>query len=741
MRVLKYAAIALGGLVVLIVLGVVWLLATLDTERIKAELARAVQENTERTLRIDGEADISLWPGLGVELGRLSLSEHRSETPFVSLDSARVSVEILPLISKRIVIDAIELVGADVTIVRRKDGSTNVDDLLAGEEQESSGMRFDVGEVRLTDSRLAYRDEATGQEVVLSELDFRTGRLGEVAEGELELATRLQVAQPKSIGEVRVSGGYRYDVGAGSFGLDDLEATLKGDVAGLQGLEASVTAERLGFERASKAIDVQHVNATARGRRDAESLDVKIEAPRLAVSEDRAGGESVRLAARLSGAQRIVDASADMSGIEGSADALKIGRLALGWQAKSGDTSLEGKIDTPVQANLTARLVDLPRLAGQLELTRPGLPVKTLQLQLSGNLKADLAKGSLSGAAEARLDDSHVQARFDVTRFEPLAVGFAVDVDKLNADRYIAAQPAGKDSGTGETSEAGFDFSVLEKLDMHGSVRIGSLQVSQIKASDVKLQINSARGKLEAAPHSANLYGGALKGALTVNAREQSVALRQDLSNISIDPLLRDVMDKDMLEGRGDVSVDVVMKGATAQAMKQTLSGSARMRLRDGAIKGINLARTLRTARASLGGGQDLEQRADQTQKTDFSELSASFRLDKGVAHNQDLLVKSPFLRLTGAGQIDVAAGTIDYVAKTTVVGTSKGQGGKELDELSGVTVPVRLTGPFDNLSYRLEFGQMVTEAAKSKIEEKKQEATRRIEEKVQERLKGLLRR
>lgn len=739
MRVFKYAAIVFGGLVVLIVLVVVWLLATLDTERIKAELARAVQQNTERTLRIDGEADISLWPGVGVKLGKLSLSEHRSDRPFASLASARVSVQIVPLLSKRIVIDAIELSGADATVVRRKDGSTNIDDLLAGEKQESSGMRFDIGKVVLADSRLAYRDEATGQEVVLSELNFKTGRLGETAEGEVEFATRLQLAQPESLGDVRLSGGYQYDIGRGSFGLDGLEATIKGDIAGVQGLEARVVAEKLGFARASGAMDVAQLTLSASGRQDAGSFEVEMDAPRLLVSHDKAGGESVKLAARLSGAERIVEASAELSGIEGSAEALKIGRLALGWEAKSGDNSIMGTLETPVEANLAARVVDLPRLAGQLEITHPDLPAKSLQLPLSGNLKADLAKGSLSGAADARFDESRIQAKFDVTRFEPLAIGFAVDVDKLNVDRYLAAKPAGKATGSGEASDAGFDFSAIEKLDARGTVRIGSLQVSQIKASDVKLQINSARGKLEAAPHSANLYGGELAGALTVNARERSVALRQNLSGVNINPLMRDVMDKDMLEGRGDVSVDVVMNGATPQAMKQTLSGSARLRLRDGAIKGINLARTLRTAKAALSGGQDLEQRADQTEKTDFSELSASFRINKGVAHNQDLLVKSPFLRLTGAGQIDVAAGTIDYVAKTAVVGTSKGQGGKELDELRGVTVPVRLTGPFESLSYRLEFGQMVTEAAKSKIEEKKQEATRRIEDKLQEQLKGLL--
>ena len=95
--------------------------------------------------------------------------------------------------------------------------------------------------------------------------------------------------------------------------------------------------------------------------------------------------------------------------------------------------------------------------------------------------------------------------------------------------------------------------------------------------------------------------------------------------------------------------------------------------MRDGAIKGINLAESARNAKAALGGKQA---KADATQKTDFSEMSASFKITNGVAHNDDLKVKAPLLRLGGAGNLDIGNNTIDYVAKATLVATAKGQGG-----------------------------------------------------------------
>lgn len=73
------------------------------------------------------------------------------------------------------------------------------------------------------------------------------------------------------------------------------------------------------------------------------------------------------------------------------------------------------------------------------------------------------------------------------------------------------------------------------------------------------------------------------------------------------------------------------------------------------------------------------------------------------MARNDDLSMKSPFIRLGGAG--DIGADRMDYLARASVVATAGGQGGKELDHLKGLTVPVRVSGSFDRLAYGIDFG------------------------------------
>jgi AsmA protein len=165
--------------------------------------------------------------------------------------------------------------------------------------------------------------------------------------------------------------------------------------------------------------------------------------------------------------------------------------------------------------------------------------------------------------------------------------------------------------------------------------------------------------------------------------------------------------------------------------MKKALAGTARLQLKDGAIKGFNLAEALRKAKAALGSKSE-QAAADQTQKTDFSEMSASFTLKNGVARNEDLDVKAPLFRIGGRGDIDVGNSRLDYTTKATVVATSKGQGGADLDKLAGLTVPVHLSGPFDAMKYEVDYGAVAADLARSKAGEK-------IEKELGSRLKGLL--
>jgi AsmA protein len=138
------------------------------------------------------------------------------------------------------------------------------------------------------------------------------------------------------------------------------------------------------------------------------------------------------------------------------------------------------------------------------------------------------------------------------------------------------------------------------------------------------------------------------------------------------------------------------------------------------------------------GKAEGTTQKAKAGEKTDFSELTASLKIANGIARNDDLAMKSPFLRLAGAGDIDIGAGRMNYLAKPTLVNTSTGQGGKEADKVKGFTVPVRIAGPFEALTYTPELGDLAAEMARSRLEEKAGAITGKGDAKTLDKLKGL---
>ena len=294
-----------------------------------------------------------------------------------------------------------------------------------------------------------------------------------------------------------------------------------------------------------------------------------------------------------------------------------------------------------------------------------------------------------------------------------------MEVDQLDVDRYFPPAPAGQQQ---KQPEKPFDLTGLRDLNANGTIRIGSLKANNLKATNVRVDVKASGGRVDLNPLTANLYQGTLASAVTINAAPATPAftVKHNMNAVSVAPLLKDLANNETLEGRGAVTLDVTTQGNTVGALKKALNGNAGLKLTDGAVKGIDIAGSIRNAKARLGTlkGEQTQQ-ADKAQKTDFSELTGTFAIKNGVAHNSDLSLKSPLLRVGGEGDINIGEDSLNYLVKASIVGTTKGQGGRELDDLKGITVPVRLSGPIASPTYRFDFGSMVTDVAKQKVEER----------------------
>lgn len=335
------------------------------------------------------------------------------------------------------------------------------------------------------------------------------------------------------------------------------------------------------------------------------------------------------------------------------------------------------------------------------------------------DLKADGEKLKVEPLS-AKVDDSQIRASLGITRFNDPVYSFDVNIDKLDADRYITKS----ESAATSTGDTPIDLSALKKLNASGEAKIGWLKLANIKTENVNVGLRAEGGVATVSPFAANLYQGSTNGTLKVDARSTpSIALRQDMKNVAVGPLLVDAINNDMLEGKGTVNLDITTSGNSVGALKKGLGGTAALSLVDGAVKGIDIPGTIREMKSKVDVFKDKSSiGADQKKRTDFSEMTATFNIKNGVAHNDDLAMKAPILRLAkgdSKGDIDIGNEKINYLAKPTIVKSLKGQGGADLDSLAGFSIPVKITGTFSNPQYGMDFAAIGTALAKSNLLDK----------------------
>lgn len=393
MKALKFAGIALAVLVACFFGGLAWIASPRGAPFLKAQIAKAVWEKKQRTLKIDGPLTLRFLPRPGLRVDGAALSEYGSGEEFASIESAQVSFEALPLLSGRLVVDPVAIKGLKAVLVRHPDGTLNIDDLLAPDATPSRPLAIDIAGLGITDMALAWRDEKTGRALVLPTFNLTMSRI-------------------------------QADTGDKHFRVAELH---------------------------------------------------------LATPDGSPGND--------------LDARLELAGVQGDAKSLTIARFSLTLAVSSGTTRFAGTLMSPLAANFGQRTVALEALTGKLNLTHAQLPARSLRLPIAGHLRADWGRRTASGRLATELDAASAVLAFDVRRFSPLALGFDLDIDRLDLDKYLPAQTGGGNADKGATG-----FPSVAALDMDGRVRIGSLKYAQVEARKVRLAVKTGGGRIAVTP-------------------------------------------------------------------------------------------------------------------------------------------------------------------------------------------------------------------------------------------------
>ncbi|WP_158582762.1 AsmA family protein [Neopusillimonas maritima] len=821
---IKRVLIGLVAVFFLVLLGIAVFLLTFDPNSYKARVQDEVFQRYQRTLNIEGDIALSVFPRLGLTVNKISLSEPNSDLVFASIDHARIAVAIWPLVSNRLVVDHIALDGFKAWLKRSPEGEFNFEDLIhatgsdaavaqateilappakplgiaeaqasdlvTGVPDERTDLQVDIAGLELRNSEVHYFDAKDGYDVRIVGVQLNTGRITFDQPFDVSLNGRLQGSLPatdaqiqgqaavridpvkreysaqrinvRMVGSVHpfqaesasLRGNLAYSAFSQHLNAGNLDFEMQGRIAGqtpVESLSLELTAPRLRVDPSRRELQVQDLAIRGSGDMPDGNALIELDAPRLLISPEKAEGETVLGTLKLEG-ESVLGVALEMTGLSGNALDLNLKELKVDGNLKQGDRLIQVDMSSPVRWNAINEQLGLTAIKGDVQINAPVLGDQGFEFPLIGSLAVDFLKSTLSSDMNAVLNGSQLSLKTRVDQLDKPVINLDLNAEELDFDKLFppvqvakseesakggasenqsneavneqANQGAAKGEPAKASEPAVIDLTFLNELNLTANAKIGRLAGRGFEASDVVAAVLAKQGRLDVTRLTGKLYDGSFTGkAGATVANEFSTQL--NLSSVSVGPLMRAITGEERVTGTGNVSLRLSTQGETVRALPSALAGDAKIAVRDGAIKGIDLPRILGRASQAIkdlsgGTGPSLGISENLDDETTFTSLDADLRFAEGVGTLRKLAIQAPLLRITQGkpATIDVGKQVIDLVVNVRVVDTLRGQGAEQLAQLRGVTVPLRVNGPFNALNYGVEWKGIGEAAIKRVLEQ-----------------------
>lgn len=246
-RILKPVLFFIAAVVAILVMAGVAVMLLFDPNDYKEDIELVVRESTGRELVIEGDLSVSIFPWLAIEAGRTTLSngDGYSDEAFASIDSAKLSIRLMPMLLRRDVEIATASVDAlDLNLEINRNGRSNWQDFIdaseaaeqmAAAEEESAKAEvggLDIAGFSVSNSQISYNDAQSGGEFELNELNISTGSVTS-NDGAIHLDGFSIEALLEGVAEMPTtfgleSGSVDVDTDAETIALDEVELALLG---------------------------------------------------------------------------------------------------------------------------------------------------------------------------------------------------------------------------------------------------------------------------------------------------------------------------------------------------------------------------------------------------------------------------------------------------------------------------------------------------------------------------------
>ncbi|MBU2570532.1 MAG: AsmA family protein [Gammaproteobacteria bacterium] len=700
LKTLKIVLSVFAAIILLIVIAAAALPLLFSPNDFKPQIASAVKDKTGRDLTIGGDIELSIFPWIGVTAEKLSLSnaEGFQEIPFAEIENAQIRAKLLPLFSKKFEVDRVVLKGLMLNLEKNDAGVNNWDDLkrtkpeahtaatstewedadTADTDKDAEEFKTVVGlavaGVSLENAQLNWHDRQNDKRFSIKELNLVSGDLAFGKPIDFKLGFILDQPEQERTSHYQLSSAVSL-----SENFDHFEVT------------------RFDLSTEIRGKDIPGGSLSAKM---AALAELNLNAQTLELTKFDVESGQLHATATLTGTN-IVDAPV----FEGPVSIARFNPSA--WLKHAG-------IDPPIMRDAQA-------------LTSFGADFR---LQLSSEA-ADIQSISI------QLDDSAIKGNVRVDNFDDPAISFNLNVDSLNADRYLApedesdktAQPIAGPAAAAAAGASMIPVETLRDLNINGLLSIGRLTISNLLLHGVDLKLAAKDGKVNTEQGVKAFYQGSYEGAMNLDVTGvlPQWRLNEKFSGIQIEPLLNDYAGSAKIAGTLTASTKLQANGNDSKALKSSLNGQVDFFFKDSIIRGFNLQQMIDDAKSLLKGAPVL--RDNPKDQTAFSEIKGSARIVNGLISNNDLIATASKIEATGKGTADLKSERVDYQVNAKLVRSKVAE--STFDKIKELPIVINITGNFKDPQYKLDIASMLKDQQLEKLERKKDKLLDKLDKKV----------
>lgn len=697
------------ALILILLIAIVGVAVVFDPNDYKDDIITLVKEKTGRKLSIPGDISLSLFPWIGIDLGKIEISNAKGfgKQPFANMEHLQVRAKLWPLFKQQLEADTIVIEGLKLNLAKNQQGVSNWDDLTKAPTKVTqktkekvpakkvSNQKTNPQEIlgaialnglKIEHAQFNWNDQQTRQKIMVKDVNLSIGALK--PKTKIPFNTEFQLIEKTINAKVKFDSSIVFSPDFQTFSFHDTQ--LSSD------LKLTTVKPRLSpqLNSALMQLDLAKQTFTTKNLNFSEgSLKFKTQ---LAASK-------LFSSPYLNGQLKI--------------QAFNPRELAQKFS------------------------VQLPDMTDQTALTKASAQFK---------LQGSLTKMNLS-SLKITLDDSQLSGNA-IYKPTPATSTVNLAIDNINIDRYMP-KPVASKSKTDKTKKSGkkvtagneavlIPVALLTAINANANFKIKKIQVMKTHWTNFHIATQSKNGLVNIKPLTMSGYGSKVQSQLKIRATKNNAFLSGSFNahNLKAGKLLNDFSGKDKLKGQTTVIASFNTSGIKLSQLKQNLNGKLKLKLKDGTLKGYDLDYERKVLDAKLK--RKPVPKAPQPAETKIASLSASAIIKKGILSNKDLRAATPLARVIGRGTVDIAKERINYTASVKFTSSTDIKTKKSYEKMSAIPLDIRIGGTFDKPSIKPDFEKVLKQMVKKKVNKQKKKikdkAKKDLENKVKDKLKKL---